>query len=202
LWGLVRVELADYAYWAVFGAIRKATIFGEVARHGRPVPRPSWLRIDKDAAKELAGETVAAALRTFEQRARAGRAWRWMECEQRRTAITTYFMTCCFLHFSNVYRKWFREQLGDVPYGLDSGLPDVGVWDDYRLEDVEAVLDRYLGSESDGNRKIVLGTIRGLTTEEIAQETNRTPDAVRSRLRGIRERFKRQFHDDGRKIEE
>jgi hypothetical protein len=110
-WNRLSDRLTRYAYrimqrWIQAGVIRARAA---VANQGGPVLGlgrvPEGLRLDGDAAAELAGDIVMAALRTF--RSNALPSWE----PARGKDLRSYFVGYCLMKLPDAHRSWYRREV-------------------------------------------------------------------------------------------
>lgn len=102
--------LASYGLPVMRAWIQRGQIFALSAERGRRVGCPDWVREhlarDCDARLELAMDVVAKALVLFREQALVRERW----TPTGGAVLSTYFVGCCVLAFSNVFRAWLKEQ--------------------------------------------------------------------------------------------
>jgi RNA polymerase sigma factor (sigma-70 family) len=101
-------EIAKYGWAVICGWIYKGQIRGEVKRKGfgalEPEPRPGAM---VDDAEGLADETVVLALTAFRDKVLIPGKWD----PSKGASLRTFFVGQCLMQFSNVYKRWRREEL-------------------------------------------------------------------------------------------
>lgn len=109
-WLPVADALAEYGVGVLKGWLYTRQIFDQVARHGFGALRrcpDSWLLDDNgDTIEELAGETVAAALKVFKFKILMKGKWD----ATKGASLATYFVGQCKLQFANVYDHWYNDR--------------------------------------------------------------------------------------------
>ena len=117
-WQRLSYSITRYAY----GVLRAWILSGEIVSRVRNITSNTfpWYSssIDFDAAGELAGLTIATALRQF--RNVALKAGRWKP--RQGANLKTFFVGQCLLRFACEYRRWLREDHTNAPVyhrGLD-----------------------------------------------------------------------------------
>lgn len=102
------MELARYGIDVLSGWMRRGVIFARMTEKnlGGLPPPPDGAFLNRDTVGELAGESVAAALKYFHDRALVGRAWD----STRGASLNTYFVGACLIQYANVYRYWRRHE--------------------------------------------------------------------------------------------
>ncbi|QIS23459.1 RNA polymerase sigma factor [Nocardia terpenica] len=109
-WESTAAELAGYACRILRMWISSGAIVGHVRDiTGIRLPWRPELR-ETDIAEELAGMTIAVALKHFRAIMTEGR---WDAT--RGTCLETYFVGQCLLQFPNEYRRWLRENYAGRP---------------------------------------------------------------------------------------
>lgn len=101
-------ELMRYGMAVMLSWTRTGKIIGECKKKNRPLERPEhgpghWSYTDR---LELAGETVAIALKYFLEKVLKPGKWHY----EGGAALRTFFVGACLLQFPNVYNRWAREQ--------------------------------------------------------------------------------------------
>ena len=101
-------ELMRYGMAVMLSWIRTGKIISECKEKGRPLERPErgpshWSYQDR---LELAGETVAIALKFFLEKVLKPGRWNY----KGGAALRTFFIGACLLQFPNVYNRWAGEQ--------------------------------------------------------------------------------------------
>lgn len=118
-------EIAKYGWAVIRGWIYKGQIRGEVARKGfgalDPEPRPGAMIED---AEGLADETVVLALSAFRDKVLVPGKWD----PSKGASLRTFFVGQCLLQFSNVYKRWRREELRS--YAEPQAPPATAEWAD------------------------------------------------------------------------
>jgi hypothetical protein len=97
--------LAEYGYPVMRAWVFTGAIFLRCAEKGiGRLPRTNTTFDGTDAA-EIAGETVAEAIKHFRDRVLIPGRWDMT----RGASLNTFFVGQCILRFPNVYRRWYRE---------------------------------------------------------------------------------------------
>lgn len=195
-WRPVADALAEYGFGVIRGWMHSRQIFAEVSRVGYGVKRcpDGWL--DEETIAELAGETVAEAIRYFKFEILMPGKW-----EARKGAsLATYFVGQCKLQFPNVYKAWFTDRknhrdtdlFGELPPAASAGL-DPGA----QLVDKEAVRALLGRLSSPRARRVIWKRYLGYSCEEIAATTDGVKDA--KAVENLIFREKRRLQKDGQK---
>ena len=105
-WEYFATELARYGIAVIEAWLHKGLIFQKCRSRGLgglvPLDRP----FERDEVEELAGETVAKALRHFRDDVLIPGKW-----DSRRGAtLRTYFIGQCLIRFANIYRRWHGNE--------------------------------------------------------------------------------------------
>ena len=99
-------ELAKYGFAVIRSWVTSGKIFGMLASRGLgQKAAPSELLLQDEHAEEIAGETVAEALKNFRNYVLIPGRWD----PKKKASIRTYFIGQCLLRFGNVYRRWYAE---------------------------------------------------------------------------------------------
>ncbi|WP_282837989.1 RNA polymerase sigma factor [Microbacterium flavum] len=110
-------EIAKYGWAVIRGWIYKGQIGAEVKRKGfgalESEPRVGAMVED---AEGLADETVVLALTAYRDKVLVPGKWD----PAKGASLRTYFVGQCLLQFSNVYRRWRREELRSYTQPLDA----------------------------------------------------------------------------------
>ncbi|MFE9220790.1 RNA polymerase sigma factor [Streptomyces lavendulae] len=132
--------------------------------------------VDPDTAGELAGMTVAVALRTFRDKLSQGKGWD----PERGTRARTFFVGQCLLCFPDEYRRWNRDsQIGAV-----LPLPDLEdaracqINDPVFLTEIRSDAGELLKRADTRTRSVLVAVAYGLSHPEIADQLGLTPKAV------------------------
>jgi uncharacterized protein YggL (DUF469 family) len=101
-------ELMRYGMAVMLSWTRTGKIISECKKKNRPLERPErgpgrWSYTDR---LELAGETVAVALKYFLEKVLKPGRWYYGGG----AALRTFFVGACLLQFPNVYNRWAGEQ--------------------------------------------------------------------------------------------
>lgn len=194
-------EIAKYGWAVIRGWIYKGQIRGEVARKGfgalDPEPRPGAMIED---AEGLADETVVLALTAFRDKVLVPGKWD----PSRGASLRTFFVGQCLLQFSNVYKRWRREELRS--YAEPQAPPATAEWAD-ELEDgpstavapdasesahIKDELRRAFGRIADERVRsaFYLSVTHGFTHAEIGEKLGMTAKAVESAIARARQQIR------------
>lgn len=175
-WNQFSTALAEYGYAVLRVWIARGQIFRRVTEKGRPIRR-KISRIDGDAAKELAIETVTKAIIQFRERVLVPGVWN----PGRGASLRTFFIGQCVLQFPDVYRAWEREQC-IPPEGLDVGTA-VQVRAFVAPVESQLQLREWMQKVDPRSVEMILAAVEvGLSHAEIAQRLNTTVRGVESRI--------------------
>lgn len=196
---VLTADLVAYALPVMLAWLRRGRIFAECAAKGRPLRcgdrDRERLAGSRDDRLELAGETIAQALKLFRDLAVAGRGW----SPAGGAALTTYFVGTCVQVYPNVWRDWLKEQSAELPvddpgmltgttgHHLDTHTDPAEIAASHDL--VRAALDAMPDSVRDVAEPLIL---HGWTLPEVAAHLGTTAGAVEQRLR----RYRRQQAKD------
>lgn len=193
---LFAIEIAKYGWAVIRGWIYKGQIAGEVKRKGfgalEPEPRYGAMI---EEAEGLADETVVLALTAFRDKVLVPGKWD----PARGASLRTFFVGQCLLQFSNVYKRWRREELRSYAAPLDADFareveeferdlanlaPDVS-----EAAYVKDELRRAFGRITDHRARsaFYLSVTHGLTHEEIGRKLGMTGKAVESAIARARQ---------------
>ncbi|PVW02984.1 RNA polymerase sigma factor [Microbacterium sp. Gd 4-13] len=194
-------EIAKYG-WAVIRAwIYKGQIRGEVKRKGfgalEPEPRHGSMIED---AESLADETVVLALSGFRDKVLVPGKWD----PSKGASLRTFFVGQCLLQFSNVYKRWRREELRS--YAEPQAPPPAAAWaDDFEespstpaapdaseAAHIKDELRRAFGSIKDERVRsaFYLSVTHGFTHAEIGEKLGMTAKAVESAIARARQQVR------------
>ncbi|WP_280466110.1 RNA polymerase sigma factor [Nocardia brasiliensis] len=187
-WNNIATHLAEYAYRVLRGWIVTGAIFGHVRKAtGIQLPWQAELR-EPDTAEELAGVTIAAALKRFRV-VLDDHQWD----PSRGTCIETYFIGQCLFRFPNEYRRWLREQHrgspeNRVPINEIENLRDPSIRSDPEavtllVMQASAVLAALTTSR---HQSTVILHALGYSHQDIACHLGVTPKAIEMTLYRIR----------------
>lgn len=180
--------LAEYGYpvmraWVVTGAI-----FLRCAEKGiGHLPRVTTM-FDPSDADEIAGETVAEAIKHFRERVLIPGRWDMT----RGASLNTFFVGQCILRFPNIYRRWYRERADPLLARNDrvALTVDLGM---LRAESpsphISAELSRAVDLLHPGDPRTILGLQElGYDQQDIAGVLKTTARGIQSRLFRYRRR--------------
>lgn len=193
-------EIAKYGWAVIRGWIYKGQIRGEVKRKGfgalEPEPRPGAMIED---AESLADETVVLALRAFRDKVLVSGKWD----PAKGASLRTFFVGQCLLQFSNVYKRWRREELRS--YAEPQAPPSAAWADDFEetastpvapdaseAAHVKEELRRAFGSIKDERVRsaFYLSVTHGLTHAEIGKKLDMSAKAVESAIARARQQVR------------
>ncbi|MEU4447690.1 hypothetical protein AB0K14_10255 [Actinosynnema sp. NPDC050801] len=195
-------DLVAYALRVLLPWLRRGRIFAECAAKGRRLEHETWhrarLATSDDDRRELAYETIAEALTLFRRLAVEGRGW----TPAGGASLTTYFVGTCVQRFPNVWDRWRREQVPDIPtedpvgrYGTTGRHLDLDA-DPARRVTSEDYVRKTLEAMPPKVRVVAEPLVlHDSTLVEIAKDLDTTPGAVEQRLRRYRARHVK--HDHG-----
>ncbi|MFK0202739.1 RNA polymerase sigma factor [Streptomyces lavendulae] len=176
-WGDAEEILAQYASPMITTWIASGVIFSKVYRlTGLRMHVTAEMPGDTDTAGELAGITVAVALRTFREKLIQGKGWD----PERGTRARTFFVGQCLLCFPDEYRRWNR----DSRMGAVLPLPDLDdararqINDPVFLTEIRSDADELLKRADTRTRSVLIAVAYGLSHPEIADQLGLTPKAV------------------------
>lgn len=194
-------EIAKYGWAVIRGWIYKGQIRGEVKRKGfgalEPEPRPGSMIED---AESLADETVVLALTAFRDKVLVPGKWD----PAKGASLRTFFVGQCLLQFSNVYKRWRREELRS--YAEPQAPPPTADWAD-EFEDgpstpttpdasesahIKDELRRAFGKITDERVRsaFYLNVTHGFTHAEIGEKLGMTAKAVESAIARARQQVR------------
>jgi RNA polymerase sigma factor (sigma-70 family) len=177
-------KLARFGFATMKSWIRSGRIFKESADRGRPLARREF--ISYEDSQDLALETCAAGLASFQKRAILEKGWR----PDGGSSLSTYFIGACVYQFPNVYRGWLRSQRSLTI--ADAGVPNL-VHYDYRpeisAEDTvipQLDFERILSELPPKQGRVLLLNAYGYSHAEIGEQLGITSKAVEGLLRRAR----------------
>ncbi|MBN9200002.1 MAG: sigma-70 family RNA polymerase sigma factor, partial [Microbacterium chocolatum] len=194
-------EIAKYGWAVIRGWIYKGQIRGEVRRKGfgalEAEPRPGSMIED---AESLADETVVLALSAFRDKVLIPGKWD----PGKGASLRTFFVGQCLLQFSNVYKRWRREELRS--YAEPQAPPPDAAWaDDFEegsstpvapdaseAAHIKDELRRAFGSIKDERVRsaFYLSVTHGFTHAEIGEKLGMTAKAVESAIARARQQVR------------
>lgn len=192
-WKKFATELARYGMAVLGSWMYTRTIFARLRARGvgvPPLPDTGW---DYDTRAEIAGLTVAIALRKFRETVLIPNTWD----PNRGATLRTFFIGQCLIRFPNVYREWLTEshrwqQLHDQPD--EDTWPHTMASSNVEREVVgDAGLEELLDEAPDQRtRHLLLRLAEGSSQREIADELDCTVKAVERLLYRHRKRHERE----------
>jgi RNA polymerase sigma factor (sigma-70 family) len=194
-------EIAKYGWAVIRGWIYNGQIRGEVARKGfgalDPEPRPGAIIED---AEGLADETVVLALSAFRDKVLVPGTWD----PSKGASLRTFFVGQCLLQFSNVYKRWRREELRS--YAEPQAPPATAEWADEFEEgpstplapdasetaQIKDELRRAFGRITDERVRsaFYLSVTHGFTHAQIGEKLGMTAKAVESAIARARQQVR------------
>lgn len=193
-------EIAKYGWAVIRGWIYKSQIRSEVKRKGfgalEPEPRIGSMIED---AESLADETVVLALSAFRDKVLVPGKWD----PAKGASLRTFFVGQCLLRFSNVYKRWRREELRS--YAEPQAPPTAGWADDFEESPSTPVapdaseaaqakdeLRRAFGSIKDERVRsaFYLSVTHGFTHAEVGEKLGMTAKAVESAIARARQQVR------------
>jgi len=105
-WDMFAAALAEYGYQVIAAWTRSGIIFGKCNAKGLGLRTNAEVLRSADDAKELAGETVALAIRAFRDKVLIAGRWD----PTRGASLKTFFIGQCIFQFPNTFRRWVAEQ--------------------------------------------------------------------------------------------
>ena len=186
-WDAFTRALAEYGYPVMRAWLLTGAIFLRCADKGiGQLPRA--LSIESSDAGEIAGETVAEAIKHFRERVLIPGKWDMT----RGASLNTFFVGQCILRFPNIYRRWYREQQDPLLVRTDRHAltVDLGM---LRTEppspQIGAELSRAIHRLQRGDARTILGLQElGYDQAIIAEMFNTTARGIESRLFRYRRR--------------
>lgn len=187
-------ELAKYGFAVMIAWIKKGLILGRCRQRGfggLPEP-PVGAFARADVAEELAGETVAKALRHFRDDVLMKGRWD----PNRGATIKTYFIGQCLIRFPNIYRSWFANEAGQDAVLVDNAslledLAGAGGVDPADLAVIRQEIEARFDDISDERLKAAFVlTAVGLSQREIGGVLGMSEKAVERMLAYYRQRNK------------
>ena len=185
-------ELAKYGYAVMIAWIKKGIILGRCRQRGlgglSEPPVGAFAR--PDVADELAGETVAKALRHFRDDVLMKGKWD----PTRGATIKTYFIGQCLIRFPNIYRSWHANEARPDAVLVDNNdlledLAGAGGVDPADLAVIRQEIETRFDDISDERLKAAfMLTAAGLSQREIGGVLGMTEKAVERMLAYYRQR--------------
>ncbi|MFC5724189.1 hypothetical protein ACFP1Z_28925 [Streptomyces gamaensis] len=189
-WGTIENRLAEYAYSVLAVWVTNGTIFRKLRLERSINLSPIPIRTEPDAATELAGLTVAAALNNFRNLRGGPKEWNPL----RGSSASTFFIGQCLLQFPNEYRRWLKENrlLGSSVAPTNEILEHQSRRES---DPAKTVATRLIASEllsvvNTRSRFALAAHAMGYTYQEIAIHLNATPKAVEMLLYKARYRIR------------
>lgn len=193
-------EIAKYGWAVIRGWIYKGQIRGEVKRKGfgalEPEPRPGTMVED---AEGLADETVVLALTAFRDKVLIPGMWD----PAKGASLRTFFVGQCLMQFSNVYKRWRREELRSY---AEPQAPATSDWADEFEESpstplapdashqahIKDELRRAFGKITDERVRsaFYLSVMHGFTHAQIGEKLGMTAKAVESAIARARQQVR------------
>lgn len=193
-------EIAKYGWAVIRGWIFKGQIRSEVKRKGfgalEPEPRIGSMLED---AESLADETVVLALIAFRDKVLVPGKWD----PTKGASLRTFFVGQCLLQFSNVYKRWRREELRSY---AEPQAPPTAAWvDDFEESPSTPVApDASEAAQAKDELRGAFGRIKdervrsafylsvthGFTHAEIGEKLGMTAKAVESSIARARQQVR------------
>jgi len=192
-WAKFATELARYGIAVLGSWMYKRTIFARLQARGVGVPSLPDEGWDYETRSELAGFTVAIALRKFRETVLVPHRWD----PNRGATLRTFFIGQCLIRFPNVYREWLAEShrwhQKHVPPDEDSWTHCAASTNVERDVVGGASLVELLDQAPDQRTRLVLLRLsEGSSQKEIADELDCTVKAVERLLHRHRKRQERE----------
>ncbi|MEU8752003.1 hypothetical protein AB0C88_16065 [Streptomyces chartreusis] len=189
----LEARLFEYSWSLLMSWVVTGEIYKRARDFGRPVPMDAeisqLLQNDHVARSDLVQDALLAALPLFRKSLEAGK---W---DAERGSLTTYFLGASLLCFSNAYRGLARRLSSrdrEAPMGVTP--EDLALLDEDQIEgEVGAsVVDReaaqhFLLMLKSPDREVAQMVYDGAPISEIAHRFRVTPDAIRRRLRRMKD---------------
>lgn len=189
----LETRLLTYCWPMLMGWLITGEIYNRVRDIGRPVSRDPMalqtLQIDPEARADLVQDTMVSALALFREQLKEGK---W---DAERGSLVTYFLGAVVRSFPNAYRGWMArrrtearvEPMGVTPEELSPG--DVLRSEENMSASVEAqeTAERFFKMLKSPDREVAQMVYDGFSVVEIAAQFKVTPDAIRRRLRRMKD---------------
>lgn len=187
-WNAFAAALAEYGFQVITAWICSGIIFGKCNARGLGLGvAPEDLR-SIDVARELAGETVALAIRAFREKVLMANRWD----PKKGASLKTFFIGQCVFQFPNTFRRWVSEQ-DAMPIDAQTVGRELELRAVRRPTDVMADVARAIESirplPDDHPTRLRVLMEMGYTQREIAALLNTTEKAIEMKL--YRSRSKR-----------
>lgn len=173
-WEPVATEFARYGMSVLLSWIGKGTIFGKLREKGLgglPEAPREWF--DEEAVRDLATDTVVAALRWFKTNVLM--MHRWDPTRSGAASLKTFFVGQILFQFRGVYRLWYRAEYDRRRHMICADPSDEVLLDRAAAQRIDQkVIDRAEVAESlalvngEHARKAFVMTAAGHTHAEIA----------------------------------
>lgn len=165
-------ELARYGVGVLRSWIQRGTIYGKVkALTGYGVGRiEGWP--DREAAEDLANDTVVAALKYFRDKVLINHRWQ----SSGGASLSTFFIGQCLYQFANIYRSALREELDRIEQACTpmAELPEEGFDIIRGIEETivarDSVAEALAELSTERARRAVVLKEMGFSYREIAEE--------------------------------
>jgi DNA-directed RNA polymerase specialized sigma24 family protein len=105
-WQQFASALAEYGFQVVAAWTKSGLIFAKCTEKGLGLATFQAISRSSDDAEEIAGETVAIAIRAFRDKVLVPARWD----PSRGATLRTFFIGQCIFQFPNVLRRWVAEQ--------------------------------------------------------------------------------------------
>ncbi|WP_411143069.1 RNA polymerase sigma factor [Streptomyces sp. x-80] len=186
--------LVERSYRIMCAWISDGSIFRKLHQIG-PFRLPFLaLRNDPDTVSEIAGLTVAVAVKKFRNNIGSRHGWD----PSQGSTLSTFFIGQCLLCFPNEYRRWLREnqslQFRDVSLaeiehllGTYSNDPEFIVMTRLAIHDILSTVD-------ERTRLALIAYAIGYPQRDIATILKITPKAVEMLIYRARSQMRQNFH--------
>jgi len=180
-WRRFAAVLAEYGYQVMSAWISSGRVFAKCAAIGIGLGGLEAPPRSTDDAAEIAGETVARAIRAFREKVLIPGRWD----PSKGASLRTYFVGQCLFQFANVFRAWVSEQ--DIPpVDLDTLVKEFELQtprkDMVHLAEFSQVIAQLKGVRDDDPRRIRALVAMGYTHADIAEMLNTTAKAIELKL--------------------
>ncbi|MFJ3775139.1 RNA polymerase sigma factor [Streptomyces sp. NPDC090075] len=190
---LLEARLMLYSRPVLTGWLITGEIYNRVKDIGRPVSKDTTiiqrLQEASEARDDLVQDTLIAALSLFREQL-AEDKW-----DAELGSLTTYFLGAVVRSFPNVYRGWARRQTAEdrvEPMGVtpeELSPAEAADTEDHVSTSVEAreTAEHFFKMLKSPDREVAQMVYDGTPINEIAAQFRVTPDAIRRRLRRMKE---------------
>ncbi|MFE0035193.1 sigma-70 RNA polymerase sigma factor region 4 domain-containing protein [[Kitasatospora] papulosa] len=188
----LETRLLEYSWPLLMSWVVTGEIYRRTKDLGRPVPMNAdvsqALQNDHAARSDLVSDMLMTALPLFRSALKDGK---W---DSERGSLTTYFIGSALLSFPNVYRRWaYRRSTQARESSVGITPEDLEPFEEGRVEDQvgtsvgdrEAAQHFFLMLKSP-DREVAQMVYNDVPISEIAVRFKVTPDAIRRRLRRMK----------------